>query len=352
MISKVRRYGFINAKLRARISQILSDERIKRLAQSPSLDDALAMLRGTPYASLEEIYRRTGDLKEGELELFKLEVRLHLELERHVDGEVLGLARALTLRYEIENLKNGIRLFFERSRGYPVEDSMPYVYRGSIQNEVDAAALSAARDLDEITRLLERTPYGELFDRHRRSMEEDRTLFPLEAALDHYYYRELLSAARMLDRKDRPIALRLIGIEIDLTNVSWIIRFRTFHRLPAEEVLPLIIPQGITGSEELVKNVYGRDPLQALQVMIRREHPELAALLSSRPQDAGSRLLLIEQILRQILMHEASRILSGYPFTVGVLLSYVILKRDEIRKVRAVLNARRYGMAPERIRGL
>ena len=160
------------------------------------------------------------------------------------------------------------------------------------------------------------------------------------------------AAARQLNSRDRPIALRLIGVEIDLTNVSWIIRFRTFHQLPAEGVPPLLIPQGITGTEELVRNVYGRDPVQALQALIRREHPGLAALLSSRPQDAGSRLLLIQQILRQILMHEATRMLAGDPFTVGVLLSYVILKRDEIRKVRAVLNAKKYGMAADRIRSL
>jgi V/A-type H+-transporting ATPase subunit C len=352
MVSKVRRYAFINAKLRARISQLLPDNRLKQIAEAPSLDQALSLLRGTSFTTLEEIYRSTGDLKACELELFSLEVRIHLELKRYVEGEVLDLARTLALRYEIENLKNGVRLFFEKVEGNPIQSIIPYLYRGGIVNQVDAAALAEARDLDEVARLLEQTPYRELFERHRRSLEKEKSLFALEVDLDHYYYRELLDVARKLNKRDRPIALRLIGVEIDLTNVSWIIRYRTFHRLPAEGVPPLLIPHGITGTGELVEKVYGQDPVQALQALIRREHPGLAALLSSRPQDAGSRLLLIEQILRQILMHEAARMLAGDPFTVGILLSYVVLKREEIRKLLAVLNAKQYGMAPDRIRSL
>jgi len=352
MICRVRRYGFINAKLRARISKILTDERIGRLAEAPSLERALALLRDTSFAPLEEVYRRTGDLKAGELELFRQEVEVHLDLERYLEGEVLELARALGLRYEIENLKNGIRLFFERSHGGVIDDILPYLYRGDIRNGVDAARVAGARDLDEVAETLAPTPYLELFERHRRSIEQDGSLFPLESALDRHYYRQLLAAAGRLDRLDRPVALRIIGIEIDLTNLSWIIRLRTFHQLSPDAVMPLIVPQGTTGGEELVRSVYERDPLQALQMLIRKQHPELAALLSSRPSDPGSRLLLIEQILKQILLHEVGRILSGFPFTVGILLSYMILKREEIRKVRAVLNARSYGMPADRIRSL
>jgi len=39
----------------------------------------------------------------------------------------------------------------------------------------------------------------------------------------------------------------------------------------------------------------------------------------------------------------------GYPFTIGVVLSYFIFKKSEIRKVRAVLNAKLYRIPEERI---
>jgi vacuolar-type H+-ATPase subunit C/Vma6 len=68
------KYAFINAKLRARISKILPEEIFTQLARAPSLEAALALLRETPFARLEEIYSGTGDLKQAELELLKNEI--------------------------------------------------------------------------------------------------------------------------------------------------------------------------------------------------------------------------------------------------------------------------------------
>ena len=77
MASPLSKYSFINAKLRARISKILPDETFSQLAKAPFLDEALALLRETPFAGLEEIYSATGDLKQAELELLKNEIELY-----------------------------------------------------------------------------------------------------------------------------------------------------------------------------------------------------------------------------------------------------------------------------------
>jgi len=70
MASPLAKYAFINAKVRARISKILPDGTFDQLARAPSLEAALALLRETPFAHLEETYAATGDLKQAELELF------------------------------------------------------------------------------------------------------------------------------------------------------------------------------------------------------------------------------------------------------------------------------------------
>ena len=71
MAGPLSKYSFINAKLRARISKILPDEKFNRLEQAQSLDEALALLRETPFAGLEEVYSATGDLKRAELERYQ-----------------------------------------------------------------------------------------------------------------------------------------------------------------------------------------------------------------------------------------------------------------------------------------
>ncbi|HPS56360.1 MAG TPA: hypothetical protein PLP05_12245, partial [Sedimentisphaerales bacterium] len=74
MAGALSKYSFINAKLRGRMSKILPDELFHELAKSPGLEEALAALRSTPFARLEEVYSSTGDIKQAELELLKDEI--------------------------------------------------------------------------------------------------------------------------------------------------------------------------------------------------------------------------------------------------------------------------------------
>ena len=52
------------------------------------------------------------------------------------------------------------------------------------------------------------------------------------------------------------------------------------------------------------------------------------------------------------MKHEIQRILQGYPFTIGIILCYFLLKRDEIKRIKTVLNAKQYNIAEERIEGM
>jgi vacuolar-type H+-ATPase subunit C/Vma6 len=42
-------------------------------------------------------------------------------------------------------------------------------------------------------------------------------------------------------------------------------------------------------------------------------------------------------------------LLAGYPFTIGILLAYFVLKSAEIRRIQTVLNAKFYNWPEERI---
>lgn len=354
MTSLVRRYGFINAKLRARLTKLIDEHLIEQLIDAPTLEDALIFLRNTPFSAIESLYTRSGDLKAGELELFNQEINLYRELEKYLEGEVLDMIRALALYGEIENVKNGLRLFFDHTlRGRDIEEATLFLYPHRIEHAIDAVRLAHAHNLDEAVQLLAESPYGQIVDRHRESIETGQSLFQVEIALDQYYYNNLIEKAGALNKRDRRIALRLIGIEIDLLNISWVVRFRNFYRLPQETVLGLAIPHGHTIDQDALREVYASENVtRILQGIITKKYPSLAVFLSSETGDTNSRILLIEQVLDQILMLEVRRILSGYPFSIGIILAYFILKRRDIRRIGTVLNAKQYNMKKERIRDI
>lgn len=354
MAGQLSKYSFVNAKLRARISNILPDETFSQLARTSSLETALTLLRGTSFAHLEQVYSETGDLKQAELELLKIEIGLYKNLKQYLHHNSMPIVDALLSGFEIDNLKNSIRIYFDRKiRKRPVEAEVHYIIYEPIIHNIPIDIVINANSFDEVAGVCEGTPYGQIIRKYSHTVESEGSLFRMEVGFDHLYYENLLAAINQLDSKDRKVALRLIGVEIDLQNISWIIRFKNFYELPYEAVLATVIPGGMNLSKAVIEDLYRSQNVSAvLGGFIKEKYPGLSALLSASVSDISSRLLLIRRILEEIRKHEVQRILTGYPFTIGIILAYFILKRDELKRIMIILNGQKYGKQQERIESM
>jgi len=354
MASPISKYSFINAKLRARISNILPDEIFDHLAKASSIDAALAVLRGSAFASLEEVYSNTGDIKLAELDLLKYEIDLYRGVRKSLHENSKQLIDSLLCEFEIDNLKNAIRIYFSRKiRKNWDETVIHYLLYDPIIHNIPIDMIINATSLDEIAGLCEKTPYAQIIRKHESIVASEGSLFRLEISLDHFYYNNLLATIKKMDSDDRTIALKLIGVEIDLQNIRWIIRLKDFYDLSLQEALSVIIPGGSQINATVMEELYRASNVTAvLQRFVKEIYPALSALLSSQVSDNTSRLLLILRILDEIRKHEVERILSGYPFTVGIILAYFILKNNELKKLRMILNAKQFGISQERIEGM
>lgn len=354
MAGSLSKYAFINAKLRARISKSLPDTRFEELVKAPSLDAALALLRDTSFAGLEEIYSKTGDLKQAELELLKSEIELYRNIRQYLQHSSAGLVDALLTQFEIDNLKNAIRIYFDRKiRKRSVDSGVHYIIYDNIIHDIAYDVIVNAENFNEIAGVCEGTPYHEIIIKYSPTVESKGSLFRMEIAFDHFYYANLLAAIKKLDRRDRDIAFRLAGVEIDLQNLNWILRFRNFYDLPLEAVMAAIVPGGFNLDKSTLNQLYNaQNVTYVLQGFVKNKYPGLSALLSSQTPDSTSRLLLIRRILEEIIKSEVHHILVGYPFTIGIILSYFILKRNELKKVRTILNAKYYHLEQERIESM
>ncbi len=162
----LKKYAFLNAKLRTRISQIFPREMIDRILHSGSMSEAVHLLAGTPYSFAAEVYDRTGDIKMVELELFNREVGLYRELAPYLDAELQRFVTTLLLSYEIEVLKRAIRMWFHRVvRGRPIDDMTGYLYRNRIVHHLDVDALVNAADAERLLDVLNGTPYADVIRR-------------------------------------------------------------------------------------------------------------------------------------------------------------------------------------------
>ncbi len=333
---------------------ILPDDMFSQLAKASTIEAALALLRDTPFAHLEQVYSETGDLRLAELELLKIEIELYRNLKQYLHQNSIAVVDALLTAFEIDNLKNAIRIYFDRKvRKRPIETNVHYMIYEPVIHNIPIDIILNAESFDEVAGVCEGTPYSQIIRKYSHTVESEGSLFRMEVAFDHFYYSNLLSAIDTLDKKDRKVALRLIGVEIDLQNISWIIRFKNFYTLPFEAILAAIIPGGMNLNKTVIEDLYrSQNVSTVLGGFIKEKYPGLSALLSSRVSDISSRLLLIRRILEEIRKQEVQRILTGYPFTIGIILAYFILKSDELQRIMMILNAQKYGKQQERIESM
>jgi V/A-type H+-transporting ATPase subunit C len=373
-VGAVNTYAFINAKLRTRISKILPEEVFQRMVRTGSLEECIEVLRETDFAPVEAAYHRTGDIKTAELELMRGEVALYRELTVMVAEGLKEFVGTLAGRYEIDNLKNALRLWFDaKIRGRSIEARAGYLLRQRIRYDIDIDAVVNAPTLQDAAAALAGSPYAAVVSDAAPRVLESGTLFVLEIGLDHLFYRQLDVAMRTLSARDHAVARRLIGVEIDIENIGWLIRFKLFYGMSLEDALRYSIPKGLNVSREAIAEAYTSESAgAALSALVRERYPELSALHSGReqggaetpasrgPAAAGegagrlrpasiSRFALIERVLREIMLIEVRRIMVGYPFTIGIVMAYFILKDEEIRRIMTLLNAKFYDWPEDRI---
>lgn len=351
-ISRASSYGFINAKLRARISEMLPREWMMKMAGTRSLTEAVSMLDNTAYRSASEAYQRTGDLKLVEAEILKLERDDILTLERYLTPSAAELTTAMLLQYEIETVKNALRLWFMRTVAErSVEGVIAYVDSESVAHRFSTDHVLNADDETELVEAFSDTPYLHVIRDQVAEVIARRSLFPLEMALDRWYFEQVNTAVELLDRVDQSVAKRLLGIRIDMVNLHWIARIREYQDLPENVALGSLLPGGAAFDAGAIASIYRSDsPSQVIANLITGRYGGVTSMAGE--SDDIRRLTLLSSILQQVLLHEIHRVLGGYPFSVGVIVAYVFLRQNEARMIRTVLNARYYALEPAAIGGM
>lgn len=357
-------YGFINAKLRGRISKLLPASFFRGIARARTFQEAVEKLGGSGYESALGVYNSSGDIKLLELELLRTERDSLARLDRYIPDAVRAFTDAVLKQYEVDTLKHALRLWFERVvRGRSIDDKVAYMLRDDVADAVVMDAVINAADAEEVLRRLADTPYAHVIQETLVDSASEGSLFMTEVALDTWYFRYLREEAQRLSQRDERVALRLIGLQIDAQNVNWLVRMKYYHRLDDRTLAASLLSGGaLIGIDELTAARRSDQPLDVLVSALGPRYSALVQRSSHRSESDSSagerrsehvgRLRLLEDILRSVLFHEVHRALGSYPFTIGIMLAYFLLVQYEVRTLTGVINAKFYQLEPERIEAL
>jgi vacuolar-type H+-ATPase subunit C/Vma6 len=335
ILGPVSRYSLVNAKIRSRLAALLSPDMIARCAAARDLPEFYSTLAGTVYEPILARPEVALDPRVAERLLVEQEVQWHADLIKDVRDPEKALVVVLLEKYELENLKAALRI----REGDRSKDDLKYIIRKNLPHALPYQSIAEARSLDEVLTYLTATPYllpvrGSLDEYKQRG-----TLFPTEIALELDYYKRVKARVDALGRSDKPIARRLLGLEIDIKNIGWLIRLKFYYHVQTGDLIDYNIPGGYRLTSDRLRHAFVADSIKdVLSVALERSYKPAAEIVR-REEDLG-KLFLLEIILWSYLIHEAKKTFGGFPFTVGTVISYLILKRAEIMNLTTILNGK------------
>nr|MBU1328964.1 V-type ATPase subunit [Candidatus Omnitrophota bacterium] len=329
-------YSFINAKIRAMISFLISQDLFSRMLEAEDVYEAMELLKESPYYknAIESIPKEISDFRIIEKRFIKNDLGIYRKIYKSAPGKTEKELMSLFIeKYELEQLKTALRIWNKKT---PI-DADDFILGEKISFDIDYKKIIYAPNIEEIILLLEDTPYRKPVLRSRDRFKEKGSTFYLEASLDIDYCQRMLSCAESLSPVDQEIAKRVIGIEIDTENINWLIRMRKYYNLAAGDIMEWMIPGGTRINKENVTSFYTTDGLtKIVDSVALGPYAKIRELMEEN-------MSLIENFLHEVLLKEVKRALSGYPFTIGTILGYVILKRNETKNIISLLYAKDFG---------
>ena len=347
-------YSYANARARAIRSKRLSPEDWHFLKSSPGLERLLQYLSTTHYApfimspeassstaaevapsirSYANIAHRVPGLlpekKVVERELYRSLTEDYAKIVRSLRGErQRAVILALYSRFEGENLKILMRALFSGRSRQEVEHLLYPLGRLS---RIPWDALWKLQKMSDVRDSLGRTIFGPALRFAFPQFEAQGRLFPLEMAVDHACFKEIVRARETLPRQDRPAARSVIGPFIDLVNISWIIRLRERYGLQPEQIVNYTVPGG---------------QLITLKIIAKlAQAADVASFISRLPVSAARRMEGVvkwEQVVerfRMIFLDSVRRAFTGPPFTIAVELACLLEEEIEIERLVSLIES-------------
>lgn len=262
------RHAAALTKTRSMRRALPDTEDLRRLIQAPDLTSAFQILaqKGLtadwtpPTDGSDPILAVETYLSESfEEQILKLYHYYGLAYKRF-----LGL---MLLRFDLETLKMILRVIQDQNEAiFPSPQYRLAAARHAGERLFDVTKLSKARSKQQVVDAVILSAYKKIVEAFR----PDRPLaqFDLEMRFDREYFRELVQATKGLSHKDRKIVKELIGENIDLHNLRWILRAKRFYDLSDELIFTYTLADG---------KVFNTDRLYALCAASTGELEELLA---------------------------------------------------------------------------
>lgn len=329
-------YASINARVRVMYSTLLSSQAMSDLCETSDTDALLTALKHTDYGPyLEKVKDKSLSPRRAVFQMKQRLAEAYGSVIHSSPEDARPVLVQLFRHFEVDNLKAVLRGIIAGASW----DRIRFVLFPMPSSILPAQAMVESGNVTSAIEMLRGTPYYETLSFAMKRYSAEQSLFPLEVALDLNYWRNLWSMMNRLSGQDKAQAKRIIGSLVDMNNLMWAIRYRTYHHVSEEELINYTLPFGYHVHDEDIRAIAaGADIAQILE-HIWPDMDHAADML----HDPHQGLPQLENQLQRRLAHACQAAFVGNPFHVGLPLAYVLLNEMEIQDLTVLIEAKATG---------
>lgn len=240
-MGNLRAYSAMTTKIRAMMSKLLTDEQYEEIASLGTVTELMTYLK-----RIEAYEKLFADMPADEIHRENAEWMLHFsayndyeKLYAFADRDQRVFLRFYFTKFEIFGLKRCIRRIFD-AREYQIYSFGNHSLFGT-KTSLPAKELAGAADMDEFCSLLRGSIYHSCVKKVNEL--ENPGLFDYQAALDLFYFSHMWEQKdKLFKGNDLAHVKKSYGTKIDLLNIMWIYRCKSYYSLDASKIYSYIIP--------------------------------------------------------------------------------------------------------------
>jgi V/A-type H+-transporting ATPase subunit C len=332
------KYAYPYAKTRAMKGALLSSDDFLSLLNAGSYQEFLRILSTTNY----EVSLGGRDIDDMAIStltniLYKSLFRDYEKTIQSVKGETQKFFILLYQKYEVMNLKTILR---GMCSDVAPEHVVPLLLPTERYTLFSKEKLLTFRKVHDVVDHLRKTFFEYPLKQALHRFEKEKEFFPIEMAIDLYYYHTLWDYMMKLPKEENEIVKEILGLLMDILNVSWIIRFKEQYQFAPEEILNYLIQHGYILK---LRDRWNLAKLQgAGEILAYLQNTQFVKAISG-----DEPLNTLQIVLTKYVVTKLRKYFSCYPFQIGVILGYLCLKEFEISDLITIAEAKKYGFSLE-----
>lgn len=343
-----RDYGYTNARIRGMRSRLLKRSFFDELIASEDIEHIISALMQTEYGPDLETRILHGHTAANVDEALKDNmVRTFNKVLGYCNKEATKLVTTLLGRWDLFNIKTILR---GKHMGLPEEEITDSLITVGQLSKIDTDELARQSDVRSVVDTLGTwgLPFAVPLREALPEYVESEDLSLLELALDRYYYGW---ASKRLKgcRENKKIARAFLAAQVDTMNLLTCIRLLNAD-LPEEEASRFFIAGGEVVTESLFTELSAMSDVDEVFDRLKKtpygkplEQAAVAYL------EKGS-VSVFERALEDYLFRLAFETSKTDPLGIGLMISYLWTKANEVTNLRIVVKGVSVGMPEERMR--